>query len=348
MFMINIPQKITLILNKHSPKDNTDIKMNTDAKNDEEQKKKKKHIARPKLSRCETLLGSTSFEAKDPQTLADIVVQQLIEQGIHSQYPNITIKGEENLEEAHTKRKYMKDHCIENIKVEKTLPIKYRNLLSNINIENNNLNLNEKDIILWIDPVDGTKCFTLAPKDNKAKKSVTCLIGIVYKSRPIAGIINCPFNGNKTYFSIVDIGVFGVYNDNILNEKFLKNQIKRDLNRRYIAASMIYDKKPQVIKFLNENCKADAIIKMGGAGNKILSIILGECDAYVKISRGTRKWDICAPEAFILAIGGILTDKYGDLYSYDKNVSLENVNGVIATWTTNNEYHNSYCQKFTN
>eukprot|EP01084_Bolivina_argentea_P183447 316550_1 len=54
---------------KHSPKDN----MNTDAKNDEEKKEIKKHkIARPKLSRCETLLGSTSFEAKDPQTLEDI------------------------------------------------------------------------------------------------------------------------------------------------------------------------------------------------------------------------------------------------------------------------------------
>ena len=46
---------------------------------------------------------------------------------------------------------------------------------------------------------------------------------------------------------------------------------------------------------------------LGGAGNKVLRVIEGDAHAYVFASPGTKKWDTCAPEAILVAMGGLLT-----------------------------------------
>lgn len=46
----------------------------------------------------------------------------------------------------------------------------------------------------------------------------------------------------------------------------------------------------------------------------------GRAHAYVFASKGCKKWDTCAPEAVLAAIGGKLTDMDGKQYSYFKNV----------------------------
>jgi len=43
----------------------------------------------------------------------------------------------------------------------------------------------------------------------------------------------------------------------------------------------------------------------------VLRVIEGEADAYVFASPGCKKWDTCAPEAVLCAIGGQLTDVHG-------------------------------------
>lgn len=42
----------------------------------------------------------------------------------------------------------------------------------------------------------------------------------------------------------------------------------------------------------------------------------GEVDAYLQTANN--KWDTCAPEAIIRAVGGNLTDFYGNQYYYQK------------------------------
>lgn len=57
----------------------------------------------------------------------------------------------------------------------------------------------------------------------------------------------------------------------------------------------------------------------------------GKANAYVFASSGMKKWDTCAPEAILTAIGGQLTDLHGKHYTYDANVKFLNSGGVIAT-----------------
>lgn len=86
-----------------------------------------------------------------------------------------------------------------------------------------------------------------------------------------------------------------------------------------------------LINDCTEACKPTKVIKVGGAGHKVLLLIEGKAHAYVFPSPGTKKWDTCAPEAVLHAIGGKLTDIKGNLYDYHKDTTVVNEWGSLAT-----------------
>ncbi|KAM4041104.1 3'(2'),5'-bisphosphate nucleotidase 1 isoform 2-T2 [Anomaloglossus baeobatrachus] len=82
----------------------------------------------------------------------------------------------------------------------------------------------------------------------------------------------------------------------------------------------------------------DKVVRVGGAGNKIIQLIEGQASAYVFASPGCKKWDTCAPEAILHAVGGKLTDISGNAYEYHKDVQHMNSAGVLATLRNFNYY----------
>lgn len=64
---------------------------------------------------------------------------------------------------------------------------------------------------------------------------------------------------------------------------------------------------------------------------KVIMVLEGKAHAYVFASRGCKKWDTCAPEAVLEAWGGSLTDVHGNHYSYAKDVSFPDAQGIIAS-----------------
>lgn len=80
-----------------------------------------------------------------------------------------------------------------------------------------------------------------------------------------------------------------------------------------------------------DSLKPTEILRVGGAGYKVLQLLEGNAHAYVFASPGCKKWDTCAPEAILEAHGGTLTDMLGRHYSYGKNVTFPNKAGVLAT-----------------
>ena len=69
-------------------------------------------------------------------------------------------------------------------------------------------------------------------------------------------------------------------------------------------------------------------------------LIEGEAHAYVFPSPGCKRWDTCAPEAILHAMGGLLTDIKGNLYDYTKTVGKVNEWGTLATSVK--EHHAEY------
>lgn len=252
--------------------------------------------------------------ANDLQTAADRLVQKSICASLSRSFPKVTIIGEEDLP-AET----VEEDLIETTQAEEILlkpcPPEYNNL-------------KEEELVVWVDPLDGTKEYTEGLLDH-----VTVLIGIAYGGKAIAGVINQPFYNyqmgagavlGRTMWGVLGLGAFG----------FQLQEVPGD--QRIVTTTRSHSNK--LVTDCVQAMEPTTVIKVGGAGNKIVQLVEGKASAYVFASPGCKKWDTCGPEAILHAVGGKLTDMHGNAYCYDANVKHMNSAGVLAT-LRNHEYY---------
>uniref|UniRef100_A0A673HTK0 3'(2'),5'-bisphosphate nucleotidase 1 n=1 Tax=Sinocyclocheilus rhinocerous TaxID=307959 RepID=A0A673HTK0_9TELE len=162
---------------------------------------------------------------------------------------------------------------------------------------------------------------------------VTVLIGIAYGGTAIAGVINQPFYNyqmgagaslGRTLWGVLGLGAFGFQLQEVPDGKRIVTTTRSHSNKLVIDAVQAME--------------PHDVIRVGGAGNKIIQLVEGKASAYVFASPGCKKWDTCAPEAILHAVGGKLTDMHGNAYRYDANVKHMNSAGVLAT-LRNHEYY---------
>uniref|UniRef100_A0A3Q2PY84 3'(2'),5'-bisphosphate nucleotidase 1 n=1 Tax=Fundulus heteroclitus TaxID=8078 RepID=A0A3Q2PY84_FUNHE len=252
--------------------------------------------------------------ANDLQTLADRLAQKSICASLSRRFPKITIIGEEDLPFEEVQEDMIEKGQAEEI-LQKTCPEEYRAI-------------KEEELVVWVDPLDGTKEYTEGLLDN-----VTVLIGIAYGGRAIAGVINQPFYNyqlgaeaalGRTMWGMLGLGAFG----------FQLQEVPAD--RRIVTTTRSHSNKT-VTDCVNA-MEPHEVIRVGGAGNKIIQLIEGKASAYVFASPGCKKWDTCAPEAILHAVGGKLTDMFGNPYGYNADVKHMNSAGVLAT-LRNHDYY---------
>ncbi|KAM9840484.1 3'(2'),5'-bisphosphate nucleotidase 1 [Aulostomus maculatus] len=252
--------------------------------------------------------------ANDLQTLADRLAQQSICASLSKHFPKITIIGEEELQSNDASEDIVENGQAEEI-LQRSCPAEYSGL-------------KEEELVVWVDPLDGTKEYTEGLLDN-----VTVLIGIAYGGRAIAGVINQPFYNyqlgagatlGRTIWGMLGLGAFG----------FQLQEVPGD--RRIVTTTRSHSNK--LVTDCVDAMEPHEVIRVGGAGNKIIQLVEGKASAYVFASPGCKKWDTCAPEAILRAVGGKLTDVYNSAYRYDANVKHMNSAGVLAT-LRNHEYY---------
>lgn len=186
-------------------------------------------------------------------------------------------------------------------------------------------NVPDEDFVVWVDPLDGTSEYTEGFLEH-----VTVLIGIAIKDKAIGGVLHQPYfkkpNGDiigRTIWGVKGIGIGGFEPKSLSTERLVVTT-----TRTHGSALL--------------NCTLDAlkpaeIIRVGGAGYKVLQLLEGKANAYIFASAGCKKWDTCAPEAILEASNGVLTDISGVHYSYNADVEHMNKSGVLAT--CNRELH---------
>ncbi|KAK5616518.1 3'(2'),5'-bisphosphate nucleotidase 1 [Crenichthys baileyi] len=278
--------------------------------------------------------------ANDLQTLADRLAQKSICASLSRHFPKITIIGEEDLPAEEVQEDLIENGQAEDI-LQRSCPEEYRAL-------------KEEELVVWVDPLDGTKEYTEASRclhlQAVAQKpckgldkthgtalwlldNVTVLIGIAYGGRAIAGVINQPFYNyqlgaeaalGRTMWGMLGLGAFG----------FQLQEVPAD--KRIVTTTRSHSNKT-VTDCVNA-MEPHEVIRVGGAGNKIIQLIEGKASAYVFASPGCKKWDTCAPEAILHAVGGQLTDMCGNAYRYNADVKHMNSAGVLAT-LRNHDYY---------
>ncbi|KAL0869078.1 hypothetical protein ABMA27_007388 [Loxostege sticticalis] len=305
-------------------------------------------IVRDVMSKGE--LGIVEKGKDDYQTEADRSAQKCIIAALAAQYPKLSIIGEEDREE--NEPEVPSDWLVVDADKEVlalTCPADLQGV-------------KEEDIVVWVDPLDGTSEYTqgaLMLKRNHWERwkmylihplisikwylsllqsnygfleHVTVLIGISVNEEPVAGVIHQPYyktmiGGEKkmgrTIWGLREAGVGG----------FTPAPPPDSL----IITTTRSHSNPLVEKAL-QVMNASQILRVGGAGYKVLQLLEGKASVYVFASPGCKKWDTCAPEAVLAAAGGKLTDILGNNYKYGASVGKPNKTGVLAA--VNHDLHN--------
>uniref|UniRef100_A0A1A9W5P8 3'(2'),5'-bisphosphate nucleotidase 1 n=1 Tax=Glossina brevipalpis TaxID=37001 RepID=A0A1A9W5P8_9MUSC len=240
----------------------------------------------------------------DLQTEADRSAQRCIIASLNKEFPKVQIIGEEGL-------------------IEQSIPEEW--LVTEIDAEFIKFkcpkewnDVKEEDMVIWVDPLDGTSEYA-----HGLLEHVTVLVGIAVKDSAVGGIIHQPYykqtNGEmgRTIWGLKGLGTGGFKSSLPPSDKFIITTTRSHSNA-IIQASI-------------DALSPTEVIRVGGAGFKVLHLLEGKAHAYVFASAGTKKWDTCAPEAVLEAEGGILTDLKGQHYSYSKDVDHVNVNGILAS-----------------
>ncbi|XP_975068.2 3'(2'),5'-bisphosphate nucleotidase 1 [Tribolium castaneum] len=250
-------------------------------------------------------LGIVDKGINDLQTEADRSAQRCIVASLSQQYPDLTIIGEEGANNSEVPSDWIVTDY-DKVVISKQCPPEYSTVTS-------------EDIVVWVDPLDGTSEYTQGLLEH-----VTVLVGLSVKGKAIAGVIHQPYynykSGNsigRTIWGLVGMGVGGFDPQGAPPGKLILTTTRSHSDGTVQKA----------LEALNP----DEIIKVGGAGHKVLLLIEGKAHAYVFASKGCKKWDTCAPEAVLVATGGKLTDMHGNAYNYGKDVQHPNTGGVFAT-----------------
>ncbi|XP_077296829.1 3'(2'),5'-bisphosphate nucleotidase 1 isoform X2 [Arctopsyche grandis] len=289
-------------------------------------------------------LGIVEKAKDDLQTEADRSAQRCIVASLSRQFPNITIIGEEGVSDIEVPSDWLITHGDPEI-----LKKKCPDTLEDIT---------EEDVVVWVDPLDGTSEYTqgalmlngntwerwkayithpfigakwylsLLHSEYGFLEHVTVLIGISIREQPIGGVIHQPFWGGssedgagRTIWGLQGFGIEGL----------------PPIPRTKEPIPLIVTTSRSHSNSLAESCleamKPEKVLRVGGAGYKVLQLLEGTATAYVFASPGCKKWDTCAPEAILRAAGGSLTDILGRPYNYGSNVSRPNRSGVLAAPT---------------
>ncbi|XP_035211763.1 3'(2'),5'-bisphosphate nucleotidase 1-like isoform X2 [Stegodyphus dumicola] len=183
--------------------------------------------------------------------------------------------------------------------------------------------IKEEEVVIWVDPLDGTAEYTQGLLDH-----VTVLIGLAVNGKAVGGVIHQPYYNYKNQEDILKLGrtiwgIVGVGSSGI-------DHCMPPVNKRIITTTRSHSN--PIINSTIAALHPDEVLKVGGAGHKVLLLIEGKAHAYVFPSKGCKKWDTCAPEALLHAFGGKLTDIHGQPLQYHAQVEHVNSSGVLATY----------------
>lgn len=201
-----------------------------------------------------------------------------------------------------------------------------------------------EDITIYVDPLDATREFCEGRIAN-----CQSLVGIAIGDEAVAGVIGIPFPANDLstestiVYGLADVGT-GVVGEPLTRGPYpLEKHIDGIKYPRPHFASgdsttpvMTAAREALVQRF------GGSSVLYGGAGNKILGTALGECTASFQQKFGG-PWDICAPEAILRAMGGRITDLFGEpiaLYGKDAP-SFNNRRGYVATTSSSDADHDA-------
>jgi len=281
-------------------------------------------------------------DARSALTIADTSAQRVIVSSIQGAYPNLHIVGEEDESvQVDTDYQYtLKNDLLVNYewitrsdgKADEPPP------------EELDINL----LTVFVDPLDGTREFVEGRLPN-----VQSLIGVTYKGTPLMGAVGLPFpttndnNSTEVLFGLVGKGIGKVCTKK--NEGSTLSEVNDIIN--YVVPKMgQYQTGDGISVSSGDSASVRSAVDLadkifggitrqgfGATGNKLLKIAEGTTTLSLLHTK-TSLWDTAAPTAILNALGGKVTDYFGEPLIYNAK-ELGNKMGVVASGPGSNHLH---------
>ncbi|EKF38249.1 inositol polyphosphate 1-phosphatase, putative [Trypanosoma cruzi marinkellei] len=289
----------------------------------------------------ERLSNKKDNAAMDLVTTADVMTQAVVEYVLRDAFPEMpfTIVGEEEVGTGTVKS--LAEDSVEKYYNELTLVPYQTELEAHAHRMGSQVTaatwkeLRER-VGVFIDPIDGTNCFV----EGLWEVPLT-LVGLTLDGVPVAGVVNRVFGFSVTQMTS-DINNNGSSSTSLSyvwnfgsREPFIVHEGRRvvpvpNYNNILSAKSVL-----RVVgsSTTESRCFTHVLEKLfpiemhgaRGAGNKLMflieSMLAGSsctqcCDVFISPEDTIKKWDTCAPHAFIMALGGELYTLRGDMVRY--------------------------------
>lgn len=141
-------------------------------------------------------------------------------------------------------------------------------------------NINETDLVIWVDPLDGTSEYT-----QGILEPVTVLIGLSVQNEAVGGIIHQPYYKRssevlgRTIWGLKGLGCGGFEKKPFVCGELIATTTRSHSN--------------ELVQSALQAIEPTKVIRVGGAGYKVLQLLEGDAHAYVFASAGCKKWDTC-------------------------------------------------------
>ncbi|XP_067121097.1 putative inositol monophosphatase 3 [Centruroides vittatus] len=239
--------------------------------------------------------GKTKEGINDPLTEGDIKSHETMVYGFKKVFPDVKVISEE-----HDNRKVN----LEDVETPKHFLLKQ--------FVDDDVFVNAEDITVWVDPLDATKEYT-----EDLLQYVTTMVCVAVKGKPMIGVIHQPFTKNT---------IWAWVGHSISPNLYVASKQERDKPVIIVSQSHAGKVKDVAVQAFGEGTE---VISAGGAGYKTLQVIQGNATAYIHITL-IKKWDVCAGNALLNAIGGRMTTLGGEELQYGAQDNVRNENGLLA------------------
>ena len=288
-------------------------------------------VQREREEAGEASLGASLKNPEDPRsflTIADLRAQKVIVEGLRREFPGIVLVGEED-DNDNSAGAALCDDATWWPETGDAAGRAGQPAPSSANLPTEYVALALEDLVVFIDPLDGTREFV-----EKRLESVQTLIGISWRGRPIAGVVGLPFHHpgragllSETPSSNADgIILHGIVGMGVLG---LLEMQSSSATRSHLVCAASKSVKEPVLQQAHTIIGGELLVA-GGCGNKVLQLLLAQADVAV-FNLGTSLWDTCATEALLVASGGTMTTLLGTPIEHRAGVPTLNRLGVVAT-----------------
>uniref|UniRef100_A0A6J0U7E1 Golgi-resident adenosine 3',5'-bisphosphate 3'-phosphatase n=1 Tax=Pogona vitticeps TaxID=103695 RepID=A0A6J0U7E1_9SAUR len=252
----------------------------------------------------ETAKGKTREGAEEKMTSGDLLSNRKMYYLLKAAFPGVQINTEEHVNADDQ----------EVISWDRTIPEEIKRQIQPNFVQ-------ADSVTVWIDPLDATQEYT-----ENLRQYVTTMVCVAVNGEPIIGVIHKPFSG-YTAWAMVHGG------SNIKARSSYNEQTPTIIVSRSHEGTV---RQVALQTFGNKT----VIIKAGGAGYKVLSLLdvpeanQEKADVYIHVTY-IKKWDICAGNAVLKALGGHMTTLAGEEISYTG--ADGNEGGLIASINMNHK-----------